>query len=125
MQGLPPQLAFMSRKTERKRVATWSSGRRPKGQVPVVSMSMAQTLGMKISTARLRAGSLSCFGFQESSGMFSSWNRHFLTRGKAGDGQAVGLVHRETGESSWSKQVPRPRARDRRPEAPAEVREAA
>ena len=82
MHGLPPQPAFMSRKIDRKRVATWSSGRRPNGQVPFVSMSIASTFGMKISNGRF-SGMLRCFGFQESSGMFSVWKKHFFTRGNA------------------------------------------
>ena len=75
-------VASMSRKIDRNRVATWSSNRRPNGQVPVVSMSMEQTLGMKISAARL-SGIFLPLGFQESSGIRISWNRTFLTRGNA------------------------------------------
>src|SRR5262249_26097357 len=72
LQALPPQPLFMSRKVERNRVATWSSGRRPNGHVPVVSMSIALTFGMNTSKVR-RSGMSRCFGFQESSGMLSSW----------------------------------------------------
>src|SRR5215470_12906903 len=55
---------------DRSRVATWSSRRRPKGHVPVVSISMAHTFGTKISSGRLR-GMFRPFLFQVLSGMFS------------------------------------------------------
>src|SRR4029077_9680715 len=79
---LPLRLAFISKNVDRKRVATWSSRRRPNGHVPVVSISIELTFGMKISTAR-RNGIGNPFLFQESSGILSSWNRILLTRGKA------------------------------------------
>jgi Resolvase, N terminal domain len=68
---LPLRVAPMSRNIDRKRVATWSSKRRPKGQVPVVSISIEFTFGMKMSTGR-RSGIGNPFLFQESSGMLSS-----------------------------------------------------
>src|SRR4029077_12523165 len=78
----PLKLALMSKNVDRKRVATWSSSRRPNGHVPVVSISIEFTFGMKMLTAR-RNGIGNPFLFQESSGMLSSWNRILLTRGKA------------------------------------------
>ena len=72
----------MSRNSDRNRVATWSSSRRPNGQVPVVSMSIAQTLGMKISNGR-RSGMSTSERFHESSGIRSSWKISFRPRGKA------------------------------------------
>jgi len=68
---LPVEVALISKNVDGKRVATWSSRRRPNGQVPVVSMSIEFTLGMKMSMAR-RNGIGNPFLFQESSGMLSS-----------------------------------------------------
>jgi len=45
-------------------------------------MSIAHTLGTKISNGRL-SGMFSPFGFHESSGMLSSWKIVFLARGNA------------------------------------------
>ena len=113
----------MSRNRERNRVATWSSSRRPNGQVPVVSMSMAQTFGTKISNGR-RSGMSSLCLFHESSGIRSCWKITFRLRGNAVAADRVRPVHRHRGVVVVEG-AGQPERRDRRTEAPAQVREAA
>ena len=71
-------------------------------------MSIAQTLGTKISNDR-RSGMSAPVGFHESSGMLSFWKISRRTRGNAVAASEY-VRCTETGESSWSNDVARPSA---------------